>query len=460
MFAPAFDTMTTPTSERAARSIRAGVPWWHPAAPSEARASVAAGSAPADSAGRLPFIALLIFTALLLLAPQVHFPALRPLRLPFITGCFAIGTYLLERIFRHGQVTIRVRELGILAALLGWAVLTLPASRWPGGSFDVITDGYSKSLVIFFLLVNLVVTPTRLRRMAWLLTLLSLPLAVSTLVNYHSGVFVQGGNERVLGYEAPLTENPNDLALLLNVTLSLSAGLLFAESRRWARALILIVIALDVAAIISTFSRAGFFVLAIVVALFVWKVARRRGSTLAIFLAVAALACIPLLPGGYMQRIGTSFDPKTDRTGSAEARWELAKAAVGYVARHPIVGAGIGMDQLAMTDEMGIGVWISVHNIYLEYAVDLGFPGLVLFLMLLGSALAGTRLTERLLKRAGAPPGLMSLHDGIQVSLVALAGGALFTPGAYGWIVHYSIGMAVASRITFSAWNSPTEGAR
>jgi O-antigen ligase len=421
---------------------------------------VATGSARADSAGQLPFIALLIFTALLLLAPQVHFPALQPLRLPFVTGCFALGTYLLDRIFRHGQITIRVRELGILAALLGWAVLTLPASKWPGGSFGVIQDSYSKSLVIFFLLVNLVVTPTRLRRMAWLLTLLSLPLAVSTLVNYHSGVFVQGGNERVLGYQAPLTENPNDLALLLNVTFSLSVGLLFGESRRWARALILIVIALDVAAIISTFSRAGFFVLVIVVGLFVWKIARRRGSTLAIFLAVAALACIPLLPGGYVQRIGTSLDPKTDTTGSAQARWELTKAAVGYVARHPIVGVGIAMDQLAMNEQFGFGVWRNVHNIYLEYAVDLGLPGFVLFVMLLGSALGGTRMTGRLLKRAGAPHGLVSLHEGIQVGLVAFAVGALFTPGAYGWLVHYSIGMAVASRITFSGWNSPTKGAR
>jgi O-antigen ligase len=432
-------------------------PWWHPA-PAVAPASVTV--APADPSGRLPFIVLLAFTALLFLAPQIHFPVLQPLRLPFVAACFALGSYLLDRLSHGAPLTIRARELAILAALLAWAVFTLPASLWPGGSVDAILDTYSKSLVIFFLLVNLVVTPSRLRRMIWLLTLLSLPLAVSALANYHSGVFVQGGNERIFGYQAPLTENPNDLALLLNITLPLSAGLLFAETRRWARAMILLIMAIDAAAVITTFSRAGFFVLATVVGLYLWKIARRRGGTLAAVLVVLALACVPLLPGGYLQRIGTSFDTSADTTGSAEARWTLTQGALGYVARHPLVGAGIGMGILAMNEQLGHGVWKQVHNIYLEYAVDLGLPGLAFFLLMLGSALGGSRLTQRNLERAGAPHALVSLHEGVQVSLLTFAVAALFSPGAYGWIVHYSLGMAVAARNTCVPWSAPIADSR
>jgi O-antigen ligase len=118
------------------------------------------------------------------------------------------------------------------------------------------------------------------------------------------------------------------------------------------------------------------------------------------------------------------------------------------------MGAGIGRGQLAMNDQLGIGVWRNVHNVYLEYAVDLGLPGLVLFLLLLGSALGGARLTARLLRRAGAPRAFVSLHAGTQVSLIAFAIGGLLNPGAYGWVVHYAVGMAVASRITFGAWSA------
>jgi len=430
-----------------------GVRWWRPE-----RASAAASLTmrPANSTGRLAFFALLIFTALLVLAPQNHFPVLQPLRLPFITGCIALGSYLVDRLLQGAPLSIRIRELGVLAAILAWALVTVPASLWPGGSVDTILDSYSKSLVIFFLIVNLVATPKRLRCMNWVLTLVSLPLAVSALVNYQSGVFLAGTGDRIIGYQAGLTDNPNDLALLLNMILPISGGLLLAEPRLWARAAILAIMAVDAVAVIITFSRAGFFVLATTIVLFAWKIVGRRGGKLAVVLVVvAALASVPLLPGGYLQRIGTSFDTESDTTGSAEARWVLMKGALGYVARHPVVGAGIGMDQLAMNDQLGVGVWRNVHNIYLGYAVDLGLPGLALFLLLLGSALDGARVTARRLKRTGAPRALVSLHAGSQVSLIGFAIGAFFTPGAYGWVLHYSVAMAVAARITCTVWSAP-----
>jgi hypothetical protein len=49
--------------------------------------------------------------------------------------------------------------------------------------------------------------------------------------------------------------------------------------------------------------------------------------------------------------------------------------AAGFVARHPVIGAGVGMDVLALNELRG-PVWLSVHNVYLNYAVDLGLVGL------------------------------------------------------------------------------------
>jgi O-antigen ligase len=289
--------------------------------------------------------------------------------------------------------------------------------------------------------------------MAWLLTLLSVPIAFTALANFQAGVYLQGGNARIVGYLAALTENPNDLALLLNVILPLSGGLLAGERRRLTRAALLLIMLCDVAAIVATFSRSGFLILFATTIMVLWKMARRRGAALAALVVIAALACAPLLPGGYLQRIGTSFDIDADTTGSSEARWQLTQAAMVYVAKHPVVGAGIGTGVLALNDQLG-PQWRQVHNTYLEYGLELGLPGLILFLLLLASAFNGTRLAGRRLRVAAAPAALRSLHDGIQLSLLAFAVGALFSPGAYGWVLHYALGMAVASRIAFTAWSA------
>lgn len=432
-----------------------GISWWRPVPAGPKASSAGVLAEPSD---RVPFVGLLLFTTLLLLSPQSFFPALQPLRLSFVAAGFAVGSYLLHRLLHNLPLTVRVRELALLAALLAWATISVPMSLWPGGSLDTILDSYLKSFVIFFLIVNLVVTPTRLRRMAWLFTLLSVPLAAVAIVNFHAGVYLQGGNARILGYQAALTENPNDLALLLNVTLPLSGSLLRGERRSAVRVVIILIMLLNVAAIIATFSRSGFLTLTATTVIFLWKM-RRRKAPWVILVAVAALACVPLLPGGYLQRIGTSVDIDSDPTGSSEARWQLAQAAVVYLVKHPLVGAGVGAGILALNEQLG-SQWRQVHNTYLEYGLELGLPGLVLFLSLLGSALSGTRLAERRLLAAAAPRALLSLHNGIQLSLIAFAVGALFSPGAYGWVTHYALGMAVASRVAFTAWSGRRAGRR
>src|SRR5215468_95038 len=73
--------------------------WWRTA---PRRRDATGATALNDQSDRLPFLALLLFTALLFLSPQSFFPALVPLRLAFVAGCFALGSYLLQRLL-HGR---------------------------------------------------------------------------------------------------------------------------------------------------------------------------------------------------------------------------------------------------------------------------------------------------------------------------------------------------------------------
>ena len=174
----------------------------------------------ADS--HLAFGGLIAFTFILLLAPQMMVPALAVLsfiRPALFAASVAAVSYLCNRMLTGRPLTVFTRELWLGAALLAWASITVPVSYWPGGSVAVIAGVFVKSLLVFWLIANVVNTPERLRRFMIVLSLAGAPLALTAILNYRAGVFMEGATavKRITGYDAPLTQNPNDLALMLNL---------------------------------------------------------------------------------------------------------------------------------------------------------------------------------------------------------------------------------------------------
>jgi len=400
-----------------------------------------------DSA--VPFWALLAFTFILFISPQSFIPALAPLHLALVTAALAVLTYLFDRFSRRRPVLEFTRETVAALCLVGWALLTLPLSFWPGGSIGVLLNVYFKTLIVFWLLGHVVNTLPRLRLVAWGLSLMAVPIAFSALAHFASGDYIQSGlapdESRIVGYDAPLTGNPNDLALTLNLILPLSVALFLGSRKPGVRAALLACICLDAIAIIATFSRGGFLTLSVTFATYLWTLSRRperRWAFLALFLAVAA---VPFLPSGYTDRLSTITNIQTDPTGSAQARWSDMLAAVKSVTDRPIVGAGVGMDALALNEVRG-PVWKKIHDVYLQYAVDLGLPGLILFLTMLTGAVQSARRAQR---RAARDPGageLFALAEGIRISLVAFAVAGFFHPVAYNFYFYYIAGLALAAR--------------
>ncbi|MGH7305974.1 MAG: O-antigen ligase family protein [Candidatus Rokuibacteriota bacterium] len=426
--------------------------WWRPepdaagavagVTRTEPLASGAAGS-------RVPFWALMSFTFVLLIAPQNLFPALRPFRVGMLTAGLGLAALLVDRLGRGLPITRATREIKIAAALLVWAIVTVPFSYWPGGSIGLLTDLYLKTLAIFLLIANVVSTADRLRKVAWALTLMTMPIAMKGVENFLSGVYVRGGVgqavKRIVGYEAPLTQNPNDLALVLNLILPLTVALFLITRSASARTCLFGVAALQVVGIVVTFSRAGFLTLATTLAVCVLTSSGRLDRRWSWGLLILAIVCVPLLPADYVSHLFTITDIDKDPTGSAQDRWAQQVAAIGYVASHPLIGAGIGQNILAMNEALG-PVWLMVHNAYLEYAIDLGLPGLALFVLLL---VGSVRNAGRAARLAATRPGgreLSVLANGIRSSLLAFAVAAFFSPVAYHFHFYYFAGLAIAAR--------------
>jgi O-antigen ligase len=417
--------------------------WWLRAASPPSPAAGSARSSDPAAGGALPFRSLMAFIVVLLLAPQSFIPALAPLRIGLLTAALAIAAHLLDR-FLRGRASLRMtRESGAVAALVAWSIVSLPFSYWPGGSLAFLLGNYLKIVALFWLISSVVTTAARLRKAVWGLTLMAIPMAGFGLSGYLSGeVLSAATGRRLVGYEAPLTHNPNDLALMLNLIIPLAAALFLIQERPLVRAFLAACIALSIAAVLATFSRAGFLTLATTLALYSGRFLRRPGRRRWAALAIAlALASVPFLPASYLERLGTIADIEADPTGSAQERWGDIVAALRFVAQNPIVGAGVGMNVLALNDIRG-PAWKEVHNVYLEYAVDLGLPGLALFLALLFGCVRSARAVRRQAAGSHGGPDLPIIAEGIEISLWAFSVAAVFHPVAYDAYFYLVAGLA------------------
>ena len=422
--------------------------WWQEDAAGAAsrwsEPAAEAQDAPADSA--VSFYLLMGFTFILLVAPQRFIPALAQVRIALLTAIGAVAVHLVNRFVHRQPLVVFTRELRIVAVLCGWAIVTVPFSYWPGGSVEVLLSHYFKNVAVFWLIGATVSSVTRLRQVAWGLSLMTIPAAVVGVGEYLSGN-LRGG--RIVGFVSPMASNPNDLALLVNLVLPFTVALLAINRNTVIRTGLFAILGLDVLAVILTFSRGGFLTLATILSTYAWAWARRGGGRWVVVLVVA-LAAAPLLPSTYVDRLGTITSVDADPTGSSQERWRDTVAALEFVRAHPIVGAGIGMNSLALNDVRGPS-WKPVHNVFLEYAVDLGIPGLVLYLLLFVSCAKCAIVVHR---RSAGDVGLRELHslaEAVRTSLLGFGVAALFHPVAYHTVFYYFGAVAVALRAALVA---------
>ena len=438
--------------------------WWRPqvqsrSAYTEAR-SPAALSLPPTGESKLPFRAVMMFTFILLAAPQQMFPVLAPLRIALLSVAVALLAHCWVQISNRRPLIDLNVGIVLVLAILGWCILTVPFSIWRGGSVGFLMERYLKTILAFLLLANIVITLPRLHKLSWALVSMSVMLALTTVKNFASGTMISAGG-RVAGYDSPLTENPNDMAMLLNLMLPFAVALLLTTPRKLARIFLVAAIGIMVAAIIATFSRAGFLTLGVMYLIYFWRFRKRAERFLAPVVLLIVIACLPLVPSSYFDRVGTITNIEEDESGSAQERWSDALVASKLILGSPLIGSGVGTATIAMNEARG-DLWIEIHNVYLTLGVELGLPGLLLFLMFYRVCLKSTGEAMAWARRS--PPGnqqsreLFYLAEAIHISLLAFLVEAFFHPVAYHFYLYYIAGLAIGLRVLIATEKSRLAG--
>ena len=471
----------------AARGSRAAAPGWTapPLASRGRRGGGGEGPAaePAAAVARpeaeprdWAYYFLLAFTATVFFRPQDTVPALRFLHLAELCAIGGLATLVFGRLSRGLPISRVTPELiGVVA--LGLIVLgTAPFSVWMGGAIGVFKDLYSKVLLIFLLMVNVLTSQRRLERLTWLLVIAGAYIGFRAVLDYVRGVnLIEYG--RVRGSIGGIFKNPNDLALNMVALLPFALCAALAKGPVLRRLLALACAGCMLGAVVVSHSRSGTLGLVAALAVLAWFTLKRRpGIVLAAVFAMIPLAA--LAPSSYLERLSSITDGSKDDTGSRAARQRLLEESTQAFLENPLTGVGAG--QFKNWNPKGrIEPWRESHDVLLQVAAELGVAGLAVFMFLIARGGMAALKTRRMLALAPRPgrqraasarrpgpsltPAEWEFFDSHSIAVAAAVTGwfvcALFASVAYNWTFYYLLALAAAPRDVLAARMPPRSAA-
>lgn len=387
---------------------------------------------------------LYFLVACLIGRTQELIPFLAPLRIVLLTGILCVAATLAAGPGGK-QPVLPQREVRIALALGGLAALLLPFSVWAGGSLAFLIGAYGRLLMLLMLVVALA-TDTRVIRNIIVAVLLGVAiLGILTLEGSAARISQQYDIARAY---ASKTYDPNDVAMIMVVTLPLAALGSFGL-RGVSRLLAASTALITVLATILTVSRTGFVGLALVCGLLIFRLRTAGARLLAGILVLIFLAAAP---AKYWHVMQTIWKPASTSGGYLErgiwTRMELWDRGLDLLTQRPLTGVGMGQYHVADGLRYGRrGGWVTAHNSFLQIAGELGVLGLAIFVMLIFSAIRSAR---RVARAAREDPRLRDLEwaaAAVEIALYAYVVVGFTLSQAYASILFFLIGLATALRL-------------
>lgn len=388
----------------------------------------------------LTYVGLFCFSLLVFFRPYELVPGLGFLAATaFYAAAATLLFYLPTQLATEGNLTTLSTEVKCILVIAGLALLLMPLARSPAMAWEVFNDSFSKAVVMFVVMVNVLRTRRRLLGIIWI------SLGAGFVLSYMALSMYLRGEISVEGYRVAVNiggmfGNPNELALHLVMMTPIAFCLGLAAKNIFLRYLYFVTAGLFVAATTVTYSRGGFLGLLAFAGILIWKLGRKRhrGRILATA-GVCVLLFVLLAPGDYGSRISSIFNPSLDAVGSVDQRTALLRRSLLVTARNPW---GIGLGNFSIVGFHHLGT----HNTYTQISAELGIVSLGAYLIFLISPLRRLGAIERRLLDRGETRWFYYLAVGLQASIVGFMVSSFFAAVAYNWFVYYLIAYAVAFR--------------
>jgi probable O-glycosylation ligase (exosortase A-associated) len=388
---------------------------------------------------QMPFYGLLFYLGNAYFRPEewVYGDAVRSLHLSLIIGFYLLISSLLskERFVSNGRVGLIA--LFVLQSLFSTAMSDHADYCWP------YVLEFIRVVLITYLIVVLT-TDFEKFRLVILVIVLALGLEQAKQGWFYLITSPGGPNQNT----SPFLGDNNGIAQGMLMLLPLIGFLGQTSGSKWRK---LIFRGLFVGCLyraLSTYSRGGF--LGAIGMGLAWWLRSFHKLRIAVGIVLTLLVVVPALPDAFWNRIHTISTYGQDLDTSAAGRLHFWDVALGMAAANPLLGVGFNGYNKAYdsfdTSDGTFGRQRSVHSTYLGVLAELGYPGLVLFVTILGCSFTACGQVRKLASRNEVPIELGNAAVALESSLIAFVITGAFLPSQYSEMTWHFIGLSVALR--------------
>lgn len=358
----------------------------------------------------------LLFTISWFLHLGMRLPFLGLIRFDLLLVCLLMYLTYVSK----GDTGTRIASTDkILRILIFYSILTIPFVYWPGSVLNTGLTNFVKAIVFYYFTVAFVQTEGDLKKFIFVFVTCQLwrilePLYLHITQGYWGSAASMTNWEYLYRLSGAPNDvvNPNGLAFIICTILPF---LYLVALLSWKGLLVSILLTpACIYTLTLTGSRSGVIGLFIILMGIIAKAKRRMMWMVSVVTVV--LLTFPLLSSDMQDRYLSILGKGEKNAGTAEGRVTGVIDNFMAALHRPIFGHGLGTSQEVNANF--IEVDMPAHNLYAEIAQELGFVGLVLFIVLLKSIYVGFNECKRAYSQHDASPFLRQLVECMQILLL------------------------------------------
>jgi probable O-glycosylation ligase (exosortase A-associated) len=203
---------------------------------------------------------------------------------------------------------------------------------------------------------------------------------------------------------------------------------------------------------ITTYSRGGFVSAGVLGVMMLSRSPHKIRALLAIVVLAGLVSTV--MPQQFWDRMKTMTVSTDQLDDSAKGRLHFWDVAQVMAKAKPIFGVGFNgfRPSYATYDTTkDYGEDRSVHSVWFGLMSELGFPGLILFVMILLSGIWGCRRVVVISRRDPEKAELRHYANALSTSFLVFAAGGTFLPAQYNEMLWHFVGMAIALHVIASS---------
>lgn len=393
-----------------------------------------------------PVFGMLSFTCFGLLNPHtLTWNIGRTFPLALLTAVATMIGYLLSE--EKKRIPFRGETVLLAMFLMIFGVSTVLA-LYPERAFS----GFVNVSKIFLMVILMTAIVNNQLRLQMLMRVIVLSIGFYAVKGFMF-VIVTGGQYRVYGPDHTFLDGANPLGMALAMNVPLAIYLLRVETNKWFRHLLTVIVVSSYFSAICTYSRGAWLALGATTAFLILQ--SKHKLLLILGGAVVALFVLPIVIAVLPENLIDKFDQLVnyDKDESSISRlwnWEFCTRA-GLA--HPLHGAGNDFYSLEayakyypdFLDRWPGKVW-SCHSMWFTVFGEHGFPGLVVWLLLLLVSFHSLWRVRSFAKNHPAAANIGVCAKMIAVAMISFMVGGSFFDALYFDLFYTLVGVIVIMR--------------